>query len=462
GADQKLFFQHDARWISPGLPGEGNMLVFNNRNPGGDPGPPGDYSTVNEIVTPVSGFLYTDPAPTFLPTDFVWSYEATPQTDFIGRALSGAQRLPNGNTLVCNGAQGTVFEVTPGGTEVWRWVSPVITGGTIVTQGTVVVEFTNLVFKCDHYPGDSGALAGRDLPPGWTIEPGTAQTAAFVSPADSAMNVGTLPTFQWSAAINAISYALQVSSDASFGSLVVDQAGIIGTSYSVTSKTAVPLPEGVYFWKVQSSNGFGVGGPSETRIFSTNETLLPVELVAFRARTTGEGEVVLTWETATETNNAGFDVEHQFLTDDFEPIAFVVGLGTTLDPQSYRLTATDLEPGLHTFRLKQIDLDGRFAYHGPVQIELEAPTALWLATPYPNPFNPRATVRFSVSAPGAVELNVYDVVGHLVQTLYRGDPGADRFVEATFDGTGLSSGVYVIRLESEFGLSVSKTALLSK
>ena len=113
-SDQQLFVQHDAAWIPAGYPGAGHILIFNNGN--GRPG--GNYSSVDEIVPPVDNTgNYTG----YGPTAPVWSYTATTPTDFYATNISGAQRLPNGNTLICDGPDGYFFEVTTAGNVVWSF-----------------------------------------------------------------------------------------------------------------------------------------------------------------------------------------------------------------------------------------------------------------------------------------------------------------------------------------------------
>ncbi len=122
-ADQTLFAQHNAHWIPRGLAGEGHMMIFNN----GGRRPDGNYSSVDEIVPPVdgqgrykleSGAAYGPKAP-------VWSYSAPNRSDFYAFFISGVQRLPNGDTFICSGPNGTVFEVTPDKQIVWKYVNPV-------------------------------------------------------------------------------------------------------------------------------------------------------------------------------------------------------------------------------------------------------------------------------------------------------------------------------------------------
>ena len=112
--DQQLFVQHDAQWIPSGYPGAGNILVFNN----GGGRPDGDYSSVDEIVPPVDSSGYYEG---YGPTAPLWSYTAATPTDFYAAAISGAQRLPDGNTLICDGPNGYFFEVTSAGDLVWDY-----------------------------------------------------------------------------------------------------------------------------------------------------------------------------------------------------------------------------------------------------------------------------------------------------------------------------------------------------
>jgi hypothetical protein len=122
--DQKLFSQHNAQWIPKGNAGAGNILVFNNglRRTGGA------YSSVDEIVPPVSsnGQYEHAAGKPFGPDATVWSYWAPKRTDFYSSFISGAHRLPNGNTFICSGANGTIFEVTPEKEIVWKYINPVL------------------------------------------------------------------------------------------------------------------------------------------------------------------------------------------------------------------------------------------------------------------------------------------------------------------------------------------------
>lgn len=122
-ADQQLFAQHDAQWIPHGFRGEGNILVFNN----GRGRPDSNYSSIDEIVPSVDkkGRYVLKKRHAFNPAKPTWTYTAPHKPDFYSSHISGCQRLPNGNTLICSGENGILFEVTPDKNVVWKFINPV-------------------------------------------------------------------------------------------------------------------------------------------------------------------------------------------------------------------------------------------------------------------------------------------------------------------------------------------------
>ena len=179
-ADQRLFWQHHTQWIDPGLPGAGNILVFNNGFEVGWRGAyPPYYSSIEEIVPPVDGYGYRRALGlAYPPEEPDWTYTAEPPTDFYSPLISGAQRLPNGNTLICEGMSGNVFQVTPNGKLVWQYVYP-IDGDTPLKQGEEASMLTqsreyallkNAVYRAYWYPPDHPGLRKYDLTPSDTIE----------------------------------------------------------------------------------------------------------------------------------------------------------------------------------------------------------------------------------------------------------------------------------------------------
>jgi hypothetical protein len=152
--DQQLFLQHDVTWLPTATPDALRLLVFNN----GPRGVGHDVSSVDEIAAPfdpVRGFVRTADRP-FGPPAPAWSYSEPGR--FYSGFIAGAQRLPNGNTLVCEGAKGRVFEVRPDNHIVWDYWSPYDGEGTAeVAPHAALFHATRVAL--DH-PGLRGRLPG--------------------------------------------------------------------------------------------------------------------------------------------------------------------------------------------------------------------------------------------------------------------------------------------------------------
>ena len=160
--DRQLFQQHDAQWIPEEYPGAGHILIFNN---GMDRG----YSTIEEIVAPMDdrGNYVLPSQGGYGPAKPVWRYQAENPEDFYSSEISGAQRLPNGNTLICAGVKGTFFEVTPAGETVWQYVNPVVHNGILAQGEKSGLDHRghnwNAVVKIHRYEADYPGLVGKDL-----------------------------------------------------------------------------------------------------------------------------------------------------------------------------------------------------------------------------------------------------------------------------------------------------------
>jgi hypothetical protein len=169
--DEILYQQHDAEWVRPGCPGAGNITVFNN-------GLSRNYSSIDEFVPPVdsAGAYSRSSGAAFGPSALAWTYVASPPSSLYAAAISGAQRLPNGNTIIDDGTHGTFTEVTSSGEIAWKYVSPVADAGPLL-QGAPVPddpvragEKMNAVFRVYKYALDFPGFAGRDLTPGSFVE----------------------------------------------------------------------------------------------------------------------------------------------------------------------------------------------------------------------------------------------------------------------------------------------------
>lgn len=145
--DRQLFQQHDVQWIDAGLPGAGNILLYNNRHnvvrP--DERAEDEYSSVLELKLPLRDDGSYDWS---AGAEIVWLYDE----DFYSDIISGVQRLPNGNTFITVGTSGRLIEVTAEGDVAWEYINP--------------VPKRNWVFRARKYPADHPGLAGKDLTPG--------------------------------------------------------------------------------------------------------------------------------------------------------------------------------------------------------------------------------------------------------------------------------------------------------
>lgn len=153
-ADRTLFNQHDPRWVQAGHPGAGNLTIYNN----GSDRPAGKWSSIEEITPPINsnGSYRIAKGSAYEPSVPTWNYTAGNPTDFYSSFISGAERLPNGNTLICSGAEGIFFEVTPNKKIVWEYHNPV----TLPPAGP---EGPHSVFRVTRYPLDYSAFKGKNL-----------------------------------------------------------------------------------------------------------------------------------------------------------------------------------------------------------------------------------------------------------------------------------------------------------
>lgn len=170
-SNQKFYEQHDAQWIDSLYPGYGGITVFNN-------GVNRNYSTIDQFTPPVDslGFYYRAPNTAFGPSNLSWTYAATPPTSMYASDISGAQRQPNGNTIICVGTIGNFLEVTAAGTLVWKYVNSVINTGPLYYNDSIPhnpvrpTETMNAVFRVQRYQPTYPGFIGKDMTPGEYVE----------------------------------------------------------------------------------------------------------------------------------------------------------------------------------------------------------------------------------------------------------------------------------------------------
>ncbi len=222
------------------------------------------------------------------------------------------------------------------------------------------------------------------------------------------------------------------------------------------------VTNGTYTINVEGKgpNGIPVHRRSVQLIVSN---VVPVELASFRA-SVGKDKIDLTWTTATETNNRGFEIERMYsnkvTSGSWEKVAFVEGNGTKTSISTYSYSDKEInEPGMYSYRLKQVDFDGTFEYSNAIQAEILVPNKYNLAQNFPNPFNPSTKISYSIPKAGDVNINIYSVVGELVTTLVNEKQEAGAY-QLEFDASSLTSGVYFYTLTSGEFTKTNKMILM--
>ncbi len=218
---------------------------------------------------------------------------------------------------------------------------------------------------------------------------------------------------------------------------------VAGHSFQVRFRTIQPTWD--WWWAVDNVTVIG-------------QYSLPVEFTSFNAAT-NESNVSLNWATATETNNKGFEIQRKSEKGDFAKIGFVNGAGTSSQPHTYSYVDSKLTTGKYTYRLKQVDLDGSFAYSKEVNVNVNVPLKFGLDQNYPNPFNPTTEINYTIAKDGLVSLTVYNSLGQEVEKLVNGVVTAGQH-RVSFDASRLASGVYYYRLVSNGNNLVKKMMLL--
>jgi len=194
----------------------------------------------------------------------------------------------------------------------------------------------------------------------------------------------------------------------------------------------------------------------------TLDVVVPVELTSFTTENV-EGDAIIKWQTSTEKNNSGFELERSQESGiggqkNWENISFVEGNGTTTEVHEYTYRDKIEKPGSYYYRLKQFDFDGTITYSREIEVDINGPTKFTLMQNYPNPFNPATTIKFTLPVKLDIVIAVYNSIGERVTEIFKGEM-EEGYHEVKFDAANLSSGVYFYRFESKQFVDVKKMLL---
>jgi hypothetical protein len=199
----------------------------------------------------------------------------------------------------------------------------------------------------------------------------------------------------------------------------------------------------------------GLADFSEFTLTDANSPL-PVVLEYFDASAFTRN-VVLKWRTSIEINNKGFYIERKYKPfntanySGWETISFVNGNGNTDEPKNYSYDDTKLISGNYMYRLKQVDFNGNYEYfmlNNPDEITIGIPASFDVSQNYPNPSNPVSKIDYQIPFSSKVVLKIYDITGREVAVVVNKHLEAGYYT-SEFDGSNLSSGVYIYRLSAE-------------
>jgi subtilisin family serine protease len=194
-------------------------------------------------------------------------------------------------------------------------------------------------------------------------------------------------------------------------------------------------------------NRYGAGRIDAYQAYLLAVAMIPVELESFTALA-NENSITLNWSTATETNNSGFSIERKNPLDErWIEVGFVPGFGSTTERKSYSFTDINLSMSLYSYRLKQIDFDGTVEYSNEVFAEVGTPKIFALMQNYPNPFNPTTTIEFSIPQTSNVSIEIYNVIGENVASLFNQTLDAG-YHHIYFNASNLPSGTYIYQLKA--------------
>jgi hypothetical protein len=217
--------------------------------------------------------------------------------------------------------------------------------------------------------------------------------------------------------------------------------------------------DSTYTYKVLAYNQWGESDSSNTATITMIP--VPVELTSFTAKAE-KSIVILSWSTATELNNLGFEIERK-TTGEFYTIGFKEGHGSTTEIQNYSFEDKYVENGINFYRLKQIDFNGNHSSSEEIELDYDIPKFFSLEQNYPNPFNPSTTIKYVIPEKSFVSIKVFDMSGNEVVILVNeAKPSGSYEVEfnASSAAGGLTSGIYFYQLRAGQFLETKKMILL--
>ncbi len=360
-------------------------------------------------------------------------------SDFPFNALEGD--YTRSTWVVTNGSGSVNYSIGASTSKVLPIGTSTAYAPVTITNNNVSTDNFSALVSSDASGSNSGADRVKLL---WTI--GRAGSSNYT------------PAFTWPSSVEGATFSLN---RATYDQLY----DVSNTTSSIASTLSGSDPFTL------TANSFVNSNTSYT--IGNNASALPVELTSFSALVQNK-TVDLTWQTATEVNNYGFEVERTSHRPSpykgegvpidrdgrgWVKVGFVNGSGNSNSPKEYSFMDKTASSGLYVYRLKQIDNDGKYTYSKEVEVALGMPTEFSLAQNYPNPFNPTTSLQYAVSSKQFVTIKVFDMLGREVAVLVNGEKEPGTYI-AEFSTTGLASGMYIYRMQAGGFVQTKKMVIL--
>ena len=358
-----------------------------------------------------------------------------------GLLTLGTNNLTLGSSATITGASSSNYIVTDGSGVLKRTVStsevlyPI---GTSSAYSPVCLTETSNTndYTITAENDNSGSNNGEDrVKVKWTFNKTTSNES------DVTLKIG------WMTSLEGTNFANNRATYAKFFDITTGLEKGTGDYTLVTSSEPYALSRG----GITSFSPIGIG---------PGQGALPIELSSFTS-STSDNSVYLTWSTAAELNNSGFDVERKKTeSNNWQKIGFVEGHGTTNTPQHYSFSDRFLSTGKYNYRLKQIDFNGNYQYYClGNEVSIVVPKKFELSQNFPNPFNPVTNISYKLPNDSKVRIIIFDILGREIRTL------VDEFKAAgyhtiIFDGSALSSGMYFYRIKTDEFEGIKKMLLV--
>ncbi len=425
----------------------------------------------NDMETSLDGKIFTANLTTNASTSpfkvYMWDNEtATPVNiiSYTGDAVRLGDKFTVTGNVSDNSAVIWAASATSGFMKVYKFS---MSGGTFSSTPTVIS-------LSDNATGTPTSASVGPLPNGDFYWKATGFGVKKYSATGTLL--GTIPTTLVASGGNAVRYLGLVGT---FEYLVVFQYGAgnenarilkVDPSDFTTAATYELTPS-----MGNNANGNGSGdiayalnqdGTGVIYVMSTNNGLgcyqtlspVPVELTSFVA-SVNKDVVSISWTTATETNSKEFVIERK-TGNDWNAVGRVNANGTTTEPKAYSFSEKLDLTGKYSYRLKMVDYDGTFSFSNVIEVEVGVPATFSLSQNYPNPFNPSTKINYTIPVDSKVTLELYDITGQRVATLFSGDIKAG-YYNLDFAAGNLASGVYIYRISAS-SLADGKTFVSSK